>query len=183
MYEMYEMYDVYRIIGISYAVMIVFLLALPFYRIKRAKRFARFCKGKVIESKYGFSQMCETLLAVFYKAKRESVIVLFLDDKNLCIDVKVRVGSKKAIKFITEEIYSQTLLLIKTNKVIVIYNHYKEEMLIAIDTKVDVRQAATLYTNLPDGVKLAGYVVRYKRKTVSLIESQEFKKMISGNVS
>ncbi len=180
---MYEMYDLYRIIGISYAVMIVFLLALPFYRIKRAKRFARFCKGKVIESKYGFSQMCETLLAVFYKAKRESVIVLFLDDKNLCIDVKVRVGSKKAIKFITEEIYSQTLLLIKTTKVIVIYNHYKEEMLIAIDTKVDVRQAATLYTNLPDGVKLAGYVVRYKRKTISLIESQEFKKMISGNVS
>ncbi|MFH1093603.1 MAG: JAB domain-containing protein [Candidatus Omnitrophota bacterium] len=141
-----------------------------------AKKFADTCKGKTIEGKYDIQKVCKNLLIRFHAIKRESVVALFLDEKNHCIDVKVRFGSKSSLKFHTKEICSKAPI-IKARNIIVAYNHNEEK---TSPTRIDLMHAATLYTNLPDGVKLCGYVVWCKNQAISLLDSYEFKQIISG---
>ena len=168
----------YKIVGLLYLIVMVGFFALPFYKMAKIKKFALTCKDKVIEGKYEIQIVCKNLLVKFHEIKRESVIVLFLDDKNKCIDVKVRFGSKNSIKSLTKEICSK-IPIIKASKIIVACNHFEER---TVATRADLLHACTLYANVPEGVKLAGYVVWCKNQAVSLLDSYEFKQMISGYI-
>ncbi len=154
----------------------VFFISVPFYKMAQAKKIAGTCKGRVIEGRYDIQKVCRNLLVYLHAIKRESVIVLFLDEKNKCIDVKVRFGSKNLLKFQTKEIYGKAPA-INSKKIIVAYNHSEEK---TAPTRTDILHAATLYANLPEGVKLSGYVVWCKNQAISLLESYEFKQVISG---
>lgn len=169
----------YKVIGVLYVVVMIAFLLLPFFKMAKAKKFALTFKDKVIEGRYDLQMTCKSLLSHFHDVKRESVIVLFMDDKNKCIDVRVRFGSKNSIKSLTKEICKEAPR-IKAGKIIVACNHNVEK---TTATRADLLHAATLYANLPEGVKLAGYVVWCKNQAVSLLDSYEFKQMIAGYIS
>ncbi|MCG2710894.1 MAG: hypothetical protein L6416_00955, partial [Candidatus Omnitrophica bacterium] len=121
-------------------------------------------------------KICKNLLVCLHDIKRESVVVLFMDEKNKCIDVKVRFGSKNSLKFHTKEICNEAPA-VKASNIIVACNHSEEK---TTPTRTDFLHAATLYANLPEGVKLAAYVLWCKNQAISLLDSYEFKQMISG---
>ena len=166
----------YILIGILYIAVMVVIISLPFVKMYKGKKFAETCKGRVIEGRYDIQKVCKNLLMHLHTIKRESVIVLFLDNKNKCIDVRTIFGSKHSLKFQTKEVCSKAPV-IKAQKIIVAYNHNEEKK---SPTRTDLLHAATLFANLPDGTKLVGYVVWCTNQAVSLLDSYEFKQLISG---
>ena len=42
----------YILIGVLYAVVMVFFIALPFFKMHLAKKFAYTCKSKIVEGRY-----------------------------------------------------------------------------------------------------------------------------------
>lgn len=166
----------YILIGAFYVAVILVIILTPFYRRNKAEKLALSCKGRAITNRYEMMNVCKRLLDHFHTVKCEAVIVLFLDEKNKCIDVKVRFGGKDSLKFHTKDVCSKAPEL-KARKILVACNHSDERTL---PTHKDILHAATLYTNLPDGVELMGYVVWCKNQAKSVLESYDFKQMIRG---
>jgi len=166
----------YILIGAFYVLVVLIIIMTPFFKRSRAQKLAFSVKGKSIKNRYEMMYACKKLLEHFHTIRRESVIVMFFDDKNKCIDVKVRFGSKNSMKFHTKDVCSKAPEL-KAQKVLVACNHSDDRTL---PTHNDILHAATLYTNLPDEVELMGYVVWCKNQAKSVLESYDFKQMIRG---
>ncbi|MBI4846745.1 MAG: hypothetical protein HY810_09815 [Candidatus Omnitrophica bacterium] len=161
------------IIG-CYFVVGIGLFLWPFYQRFKAKRVALSCVGHKIADRYVANMIGQKILNFFHKIKCEADIVLFLNMGNECINVLVKF--RRGEGFLLKEVCKKVDTL-KAKKVIV-YRHHAQE--ISDPTQRDLRDIATLYSQLPNGVELLSAIVLCKGFAKSILENYRYLKMIQG---
>ncbi|MBW2046709.1 MAG: hypothetical protein JRI96_17850 [Deltaproteobacteria bacterium] len=151
-------------------------LFLKKYNAKIAIECAQQYKRKLVPTRLEALKIAENVLIHFHKIRQESLVVLFLDDSNYCVEVKISFGDECSVEFSPEEILKIANSM-NVSKLVVMHNHPDEK---PIPSDQDVLYIANLQNILGDRIKIVDALVWCRGGIKSILNTHRFKEMVEN---
>jgi len=139
--------------------------------IEKAKEF----ENTRINHRIDALNVADSVLKFFHSINRESAIILFLDESNVCMHVDIYFGDNMSVEIPNNELM-ENVLNYEAKKLIIMHNHPNERF---VPSEKDILHAANLYSFLADeDVDLVDDIVWCLGGSKSVLNTTRFKQLI-----
>lgn len=146
------------------------------YNAKSAIEYAQQYKGKLVPTRLEALKIAESILIYFHRIGQESLVVLFLNEDNYCVEVEVHFGNECSVELPPEDVL-KTANSKGASKLVIMHNHPDER---PTPSDQDVFYTANLRNILEDRIKIVDALVWCRGGMKSILNTHRFKQMVEN---